>query len=695
VLVSAPTTYVIAESPPESDREVGEVVVRGDRERDARRDASGNFATSTSKDLRDRAQGGLGEALTNLPGISSSSFGPGASRPVIRGQGGERVRVIENGTSVGDVSTISDDHAVPVDILNADKVEVFRGPKSLLYGTTSIGGVVNVIDQSIAETTSGGPLSGRVVGGLGSNEDREQTGAVQLRGDTPFLTWFLSTSQRDSADLGIPGSSESARLRESEGEAHSDEGDEEGKRRLAGSSVFSRSWKAGVSHVFDSGFLGMAIRGYDTVYGIPGHAEEAEHEEEEGSHSSVPGHDELATNEEPKVSLDLEQIRVEMRGEKRFQEGTVKSVRFNGSVSSYRHKELEGEEVGTRFKSRTYDLRLEAHHGLSSRVDGDIGFQLNGTNFEAVGDEAYIPPNKSYVPAFFISEEFKYTDAILFRGAGRIDLTYFDTESFQDRDSLSRSFTPVNASTGFSWRLSSDVVFEGTVSYNERAPTSSELFALGAHAATRSFDIGDINLDKERSVGVEAGLKDEDGALTWSTSVFAQQFRDYINLSPSGEIREGLPVFTYNHTRARFIGGEGRVGYSVFGKDSHHRLDIGGGLDYVYAQDTRSDEPLPRIPPLKTLISSTYGYKRFSVTVEGIFSSSQSRVASSELKTDEYRVLNVSGKYSIPLAQHFVGDLFVRGTNLTNEEVRMHTSFLKDLAPARGRAILTGIELSF
>ncbi len=652
----------------------------------------------THEELQERSEPTVGELLSSEPGVSGTYFGPGASRPVIRGQAKQRVRVLENGLESGDVSDVSDDHAVSADPLSVQRIDVLRGPSTLLYGSSAIGGVVNMIDQSIAEDPVGSPLMGEVDLRKGSSADEESTGGAALNGEIGSFNWHFSGFYRETDDIEIPGFAESSRLREieeleenehAEEDPEHEEGEEEGRGKLENSDSLSKGFKIGGSHVWSQGYFGIGLKSLDSKYGIPGghhqHEEDSDHAEEE--HQNEHNED----DDEALPRIDLNQFRLESRGEVRMNDDFFRAVRFGAVYSNYEHKELEGDVTATKFDKDSFEGRVELTHGHEDGFQGGWGMQLRYDDFKAQGEEAFIPPSKTFAPALFAIEDYKIRDNLVWQLGGRYEYANVDIDELSPE-----TFHMISASTGPVINLDSEGVYTAglTFSYSERAPTSTELFADGAHIATQSFEIGDPDLNKEQSVGAEIVIRKNTGRLTAGASLFLQQYSDYINLVPSGEEEEGLPVYLYEIDRARFWGFEAEADYQLLSY-STHGLNLYSQIDYVRGDNLSDDDPLPRITPLRGKVGLKYKSEKTSAYVEGVLVDEQDRTAAFELPTDSYTLLNAGVAYQLPVHGRNTYELYARATNLTDEEARVHTSFLKDVAPLRGRAFFAGVRFAF
>ncbi len=633
------------------------------------------------RDLAERLDGGLGDTLAGLPGVSTTSFGPGASRPVIRGLGAERVQVLNNGVGVIDASAASPDHAVTADPLGAERIEILRGPAALAYGGGATGGVVNVIDGLIAEKPVEGGVSAKGYAGY-TSVDEGTTLAARGAASAGPATLVLSASRRDAGNLSIPGFAESARLRAAEEEASDEEGagheeEEEAYGELPNSFSFTDTLSAGLSFSGDTGFVGVAIRNLDSRYGIVG-GHEHEHEEgEEGAEE-----EEAHGDEQP--FIELKQTRMDLRGGVYFDEGPFE--RFTASVSGvdYEHTEFEAPGVaGTVFNSNGVEARAELEHVHSAGFGGSVGVQASRRRFEAVGDEAFISPTTTEQAGAFIFETW---DSGVWGVEGGLRL---DSVSVDNSVAGVRSFAPVNASFGVHGHVLEDLFLGASVSRTERAPTDVELFADGPHIATRQYEIGDSELDTEKGVTLELSARWEAGPLTLGATAYRYQFEDFIYLSPTGATLDELPVFQTVQADANFTGAEVTAG-----------MDFGSLLGVTWRADAAADVvraeldsggDLPRIPPASATAGLEAEFGRVTGRIEGRWAAEQDRIADYELPTDGYTVLDVRVTTRILDGLDFI----VEGTNLTDEEVRIHVSPLKDLAPQPGRGVRAALRASF
>lgn len=589
-------------------------------------------------DLASRMKSTLGETLAEQPGVSSTSFGPGASRPVIRGMGGDRVRILQGGVGTADASNTSPDHAVSFDPLSAEQIEVVRGPATLLYGSTAIGGVVNVIDGRIPEAKAERAVGGVVDLALGSVSDEKQGGA-SLQGRRRGFAWHADVLHRTTGDVQVPL--------------------EEGS--VPNSATENTSGSVGASMVGDRGFFGANAAVFNTNYGIPS---------------------------EDRVTIDMKQRRLDLKGAIREPFGAFRGLKVRIGLSDYEHSELEGAEVGTRFENQGYEGRVEFLHKDLGALKGAFGIQAQGRDLTVTGEEAFLPPSQTRSLAAFVLEEFGTGRTRLALG-GRVENQAVDL----DRGD-SRTMTGVSGSAGLTVRARDGLAFGLTLSYSERLPGAEELFSDGPHAATHAYEIGDPGLAKEKSLGFDASVKKSGGTVTGEVSLFRNAFTGYIFEQFTGEEIDELQVVQYVQRDATFWGFEARAAFEVLEAGDRH-LSLEGAADYVRAEVDPTNDPLPRIAPMRLGAAIHYRDSRFDARGEVRRTEAQDRVSKFETPTEGYTFLNATVSYRIFGGSRTVTDLLLRGTNLTDSLGRNHVSYLKDVAPLPGRDIRAAVRFRF
>ncbi|HSL82357.1 MAG TPA: TonB-dependent receptor, partial [Thermoanaerobaculia bacterium] len=502
----------------------------------------------SGEELATRSGTTLGETLNEQPGVSSSYFGPGAGRPIIRGFGGDRIRVLESGLGSADASSTSPDHAVSSDPMTAERIEVIRGPATLLYGSSAVGGVVNVLNGRIPAYVPEEDLTGHLHLRGGSVAD-ELSGALKLQGALGGrIAWHADYLRRETDDYEIPGFAEVEHHEEGE-EEHEEEDEERVRGILENSSQETESGSFGLSWVADQGYLGISVSGMDTNYGVPGHGhgheEEGEHEVEEEDHED---------EEEAPVRIDLRQRRIDLAGELLRDTGPFRGMKLRLGSADYEHVELEGAEVGTRFTTESIEGRLELVQRRGGRLSGTVGLQGSTTDFSAFGEEAFVPPSSTDLLALFAYEEIDLSPLRLQFG-GRWETQDVSTET----DLPDRSFDAFSASAGAIWPVDSKRDLALTLSRSERIPTANELYADGPHAATRAFEVGDPSLDTETALGLDLSLRRHEGRITGTVTGFYNRFDDYIFERFTGEEEDELAVIEFTQRDAEFWGAEAQA----------------------------------------------------------------------------------------------------------------------------------------
>ncbi|UVE44514.1 TonB-dependent receptor [Pseudomonas chlororaphis] len=614
-------------------------------------------------------QGSLGETLNKQPGVSSSYFGPGASRPIIRGLDGDRIRLLRNGVGALDASSLSYDHAVPLDPVNVDRIEIVRGPAALLYGGSAIGGVVNTFDNRIpTEAIEGIHGAGELRYG-GADTTRSSAGKLEAGNGTFAL--HLDANSRQFNDLKIPGYARSRHAPPSE--------DGDGKKgRLGNSDGRQDGGAIGGSYTWDDGYAGLSYSNYDSNYGSPA---------------------------EEDVRIRMKQDHYAFASELRNLDGPFSSLKFDAGYTDYEHREIEGGETGTIFKNKGYEARVEARHQPLGPLNGVIGTQVSRSEFSALGEEAFVPQTDTDSAALFILEELQATERLKLSLGGRLEHTRVDPDSkgnerFSQADSSS-SFTAGSLSSGAVYTLTPIWSVAATLGYTERAPTFYELYANGAHVATGTYEVGDANLSKEKAVSSDLALRFDNGTHKGSVGVFYSHFSNYIGLLGSGrtlndegeEDAGGMPEYTYSGVRARFAGIEAqdhwKLGESAYGKFA---LELSG--DYTRAKNLDNGEALPRIAPLRLNSGLLWELDRWQARIDVEHAASQRRVPDNESGTDGYTTLGASAGYHFDIgSSQWLA--FVKGENLTNQTVRYASSILRDIAPAQGRSIEVGLRTTF
>jgi len=606
----------------------------------------------------------LGDLVNGLPGVRSTNFAPGASRPVIRGLSGPRVQVLTNGLGMIDASSVSPDHQVAVDPAEARRIEIVRGPSTLVFGGSAIGGVVNIIDDRIPTERAEGGLDGHLSAQASTVDDATSFGG-RLKANAGPLVFTADAFTRSASDYDVPVFPESQRLLDEEGEEAGDE------RTVENTFVGLDQYGAGVSWIGSRGYVGASVKHVETTYGVPGH----EHEPDPLDPDA----------EEESVSIGLEQTRYDLRGELTFDAGPFSAARLSGGWADYAHTEFEGDEIGTRFFSDGYEGRFELIQRERSGWQGVVGAQLLDRTFDAVGDEAYVPRTDIAERGLYTVQRFD-RGGLGFEGGLRLDNRSLESLAGE------RDFTNLSASAGAFFRPSAPLFLGLSLARNERAPSEVELFAEGAHVATGAFEVGDIDLESEVATSIEATVHYAAGALEFDLHAYHADYDGFIDLRPTGvdDPDSGLPIFTYVQTDANFRGFEAEASYRLW-EAGDRSLSLTGVADWVRASTDLG--PAARIPPWSATAGLDWTSRLFDLGLEVRHVGEQDRTAEFERATDSYTLVSLKGAVR-PFADRNVV-LFAEAANLTDEEAREHASFQKDIAPLPGRNFRAGVTYRF
>ncbi|WP_374407631.1 TonB-dependent receptor [Pelagerythrobacter sp.] len=652
-------------------------------------------------ELQRNLDGQIGEVLLKVPGVSATSFSPGASRPVLRGFQGERVKVLIDGIGAIDVSNTSADHATSIDPLTAERIEVLRGPAVLLYGSQAIGGAVNVIDKRIPLRRLNEAFHIDALAGANTAADLREGGASL---DVPLGGGFVAHvdgSYRKTDDLDIAGYVAAPELRadlladaaEEEGEGHLDEASElreAANRRGTLPDSATETWSANAGFAFFEGDsnLGASVGIYDTFYGVPlrpgtGHHHGEEGEDHDHDHEGEEGHE----HGEESVSIGLRQYRADMRGRLALGDGFFSALNTRVGFSDYTHTEFEGDEVGTVFDVKGIEARAVLEQSARGAWTGSSGVQYYFRDFDAFGAEAYVPKNRTDQFALFSMQEIAF-DPFQLELAGRYETTDVESQPIGFR----RSFDTFSGAVGLVYETAGGLRLGVNGSRAERAPSAEELLSNGPHIATQAFEIGDPDLEVEGAWGVEAFARGSIGAGTVSLAVYRNWFDDYIFLAETGLEQDELPVFQYLQGDATYSGIEGQLTYPIVESDGFTLLaDVRG--DYIRAE-LDDGTPLPRIPPLRLLGALEAQTGPFDVRGEVQWFDDQDRLAPFETATDGFTHVNASIAWK-PVRGNDNVTVMLQADNIFDAEGRRHASFTKDFVPLAGRNFKLSVRTSF
>lgn len=631
----------------------------------------------------------IGETLARTPGVSATSFGPNASRPVLRGLQGERVRILTDGIGAFDVSNTSADHAVVLNPLLTERVEVLRGPATLLFGSSAIGGVVNAIDKRIPRKVPDEPVHADMIATYGSAaEERSIGGAVDVPLGSKFVVHadgsYTKTGNLRVGDFVLAPSARATALA-SAGTEDDDQLAEGisfvGNAALRGLLPNSQSetWTAGVGAalITETANVGVSYSHYDSLYGVPVRYAIRPGQEQEGPR------------------LDVAQDRLDFRAEVEAGGDILKAVRARAGYATYRHFELAPDgAVGTSFYNKGFEGRLELVQADRGVWKGASGVQYFSRSFDVVGDEAFLPRNTTRQFGLFSLQQLDY-GALKIEGGARYEHTSLAGKPRADQPQFfsgQRKFDTLSASAGASYGLNADWRLGVNLSRAVRAPSAEELFANGPHAGTQAFEVGNPNFRTEKSWGLEAVLRGKGQGFSLEASAFYNWFNDFIYEDLTGEIEDGLPVYQFGQARARFYGFEiqGSANLASFGDKT---LVADGLVDYVHANVVNVGS-VPRIPPLRMLGGLALKAPKYDVRGEVEWSGSQKRITAFETVTPSFTVVNAEVNIR-PWGNDRPLSFALSANNIFDVDARRHASFLKDFAPLAGRDIRLTARASF
>ena len=650
----------------------------------------------------------LAETLRDIPGVHSSSFGQAVGRPVIRGLGGPRVKVMEDRIDSLDVSVSSPDHMTMVEPFTAESIEVLKGPSTLLYGSGAIGGVVDVhtgrIPHEESESLSGS-LELR-----DSDNANQRTAAGRIDGGVGKLAFHFDGFYRDADEYEIPGFAESPALRaREEGEGgHDDHGDEheddhdshddehsgeaEAFGKLPNSQLKAQGGAFGATYVGDKGFFGLSIASYGAEYGLPGHSHAHHHDEDEHDDHDEDEHDdheEEAHNEEGGSILDLSQTRFDLEAGVEDPLAGLRAINFRLGYNDYEHIEFEGSgEAGTVFATEALEARLEFTHDAWLGFEGATGVQLSNRKFSAIGEEAFVKPVDTQTLGLFWVGQRSLGSLGLEAG-----LRYENVEQNPTQGGA-RNFDLGSASLGLIQRLNDNWTLSGQVDYSSRAPVAEELFSDGPHLATQTFEIGDPSLNEETAANLSAMLRYQFGRRDLSLSAYVSEFDDFIYEANTGLEMDELPVLQWTQADAMISGIEADSSWRAMSWQGG-TLTFTAGFDSVRARlDSSANRNLPRIPPQRWRLGAIADWNGLEAELSWRRVDDQDDIGEGELPTEGFDDLRLHLGYTLDAWGSPV-QLFISGRNLTDDEQRYHTSFIKDLAPQPGRTIEAGLQMRF
>ncbi|MDO6465414.1 TonB-dependent receptor [Pseudoalteromonas carrageenovora] len=636
----------------------------------------------------------LGDTLKSVPGVHSSYYGPVASSPIIRGLDGPRIKVVQNGLGASDASRVGPDHQVSTETSTATQIEVLRGPATLLYGSGAIGGVVNVVDNRLPTQRQEG-VSGEVFAQYDNVADAK-TLSTDLNAGSGDFAFHIDGYTRKTDDYKIP--------------VPADIDADSGSTTLANSDIDASGYNLGAGWITDDMRVAFSYGHMDSDYGLPG---------EEG------------------VFIKLNQDRYQGVVDWNNLDGFIQAVHWQNAYTDYEHSEIEGAEIGTTFKNESIESRLWAEHAPVYGWKGIVGLHYNHSDFEAIGEEAFTPPTKTDSIAAFLMEE-KKVGSLLWQVGTRVEqsthnvdndfftaLSSSNSVSFNDKD-----YDAVSGSAGVVWSINDRHSLAFNYAYSQRAPSASEIYAYGPHIGSGTYEVGggfelsnnagqysvvqsNESMGKEVSNNLDLTYRYTGDTWNANVSIFNNDISDYVfesftdlvisdgafissvdyenQVAVSGEPddeADGLPVVLFAQQDARLYGYEAQVDWHL---NDDWRLEV--FTDYTRAK-LDSGGNVPRIPPMRVGSSVHYEYGNWHTEVEVIRNAKQDKIADNETSTKGYTMLSASANYYLGLGDVDM-TIYIKGDNLTDQEGRVHSSYLKDEAPLPGRSVSLGVRARF
>lgn len=661
--------------------------------------------------LRRQQAATLGDTLEKLPGVQSNFHGNVASTPIIRGLSGPRVLITQNGLDVSDVSRVGPDHAVASEASTAKQIEVLRGPATLFFGSGAIGGVVNVVDQRVPTSTE---TRGEFVLETQTVND-QKLGTFNVTTGVDNIAFYADGFYRDSNDYETP--------------VAPDIDDPDGAHVVENSNEESNGFTLGTSYLFDQGYVGVAVERFEREYGVPGH-----------SHGG-----------DTSVFADLEQTKYQLLGEYNFTNDFLQSVHFRAGYTDYEHAEVEGGLVGTTFSNETEELRVDLLHKPMAGWRGGISLHYKGSDVFAQGEEAFTPPSEMEMFAVALMEERHFGDFLVQLGA-RAESVTLDASSvllpeldahehgdehdehahdehehegseFVRQFAVDQEITPISLSAGVVYTINESYNVGVSLSRSERAPSASELLSFGPHIGTRTYEIGalfDLSeegefvlsqtaIDLETANNIDLTFRKTQGDVGFVFNAFYNQVDNYYFQEETGLFAESghdhahdeeghdeeehsedehsdeLPVYLFGSADAVLHGFELQVAWQT---TDNLKLDF--FADYVKAR-LKDGGALPRTSPMRVGSHVAYTLDNFRADLDITYFAKQDDISTFETETDGYTLVDASITYDIPLGDIDLS-VYLSGENLTDKEARVHTSFLKDIAPRPGRNFAFGVR---
>lgn len=628
----------------------------------------------TGDQLRMRMGTTIGDTLKNELGITSQSFGAGVGTPVIRGQSGPRVRVMQNSLGNNDVSSLSPDHANGVEPILAERIEVLRGPSTLLYGNGAIGGVVNVIDNRIPEQ-----VPDKLLGGAGEQRydsaTNETSSAVKLEGGKSGVAYHVDGFYRDQGNTHIGGSAID------EDAAHATDPSlnivNNPNGLIDNSKARSRGGSVGISKIGDAGLVGVSINSLEKNYGIP----------PDGSGGAP-------------VTIDLNQTKYDFKGQLNQPFALAEKLRIKFGYTDYKHVEMDNGTPATTFLNKSYESRVELEHKPIGLLNGVMGFQSVNSQFSAIGAEALVPRTDLNSYGLFDVESFKIGDVTYELGARG------EWQTITPENGNSLTYKPISGSASALWDITDRHQVSLAFTHSQRAPQIQELFSNGVHEATHSYELGNAGLNKELSNNLDLGYRYNADWMAVELNLFHNWVNDYIYQQRTGslfnqdaeafeDVCSGtcIPVLESRQAAATFKGFEAKTVFPLM-ENRYGAVDLTLFGDYTRGT-FESGGNVPRMPPLRYGLQLSYEKNDWSTNARLTRGEAQNHAGEHDSNTPGYLLLDLGAQYRVASFGDSEMLLFAKGKNMLNENIRNSTSYLRNFAPEPGRSAEIGIRVSY
>jgi iron complex outermembrane recepter protein len=663
----------------DNTQQLEEVVVYGPGIKQATAKVARPTTLLSGDELRTKVGQTIGDTLSKELGITSQSFGAGVGAPVIRGQSGPRVRVLQNSLGNNDVSSLSPDHANGVDPIIAERVEVLRGPSTLLYGSGAIGGILNVIDNRIPEQ-----VPDKLIGGAGEQRydsvSNETSSALKLEGGKNGLAYHVDGFYRDQNNTHIGGRAiDEAAVRSVDPSFTNTTVLDNPEGLINGSQARTRGGSIGVAKIGDAGLVGVAINSLEKLYGIPPDGKSKD-----------------------RVTVDLRQTKYDFKSQLNKPFAWAEELRMKFGYTDYKHVELDNGTPATTFLNKSYESRLELEHQPIGLVKGTVGFQSTNSQFAALGAEALVPKSDIDTYALFAVESFTI-GAITYDFGARSEW-----QTIKPENHSGFTYLPISGSASASWKINQQHQISLSITHSQRSPQVQELLSKGVHEATHSYELGNSSLNKELSNNLDLGYHFTTDWMTAEINLFHNWTSDYIFQQRSRDVfneADGtrgascpvgvacLPILESRQADATFKGFEAQTIFPLM-QNSYGAIDLTLFGDYTRGTFDRGGD-IPRMPPLRYGLQLSYEKDDWSTNARLTRGEAQTHAGANDTNTDSYLLLNVGAQYRLTELHDAEILLFAKGKNLLNENIRNSTSYLRNFAPEPGRSAELGLRISY